>query len=155
MGKRLSGDVDLFTDWQRRADFPAAVDAILHAPGKAGHAVTVVIRTDTFARLMLTAPHAPPGTEPDKLELSADWRAHQPVRLAIGPVLHPDDAVATHSGRTSSSPSSTPNVTRCGVADALHRSADRVASGPRFGRQPGVRMGRAGNASRGGWELPA
>jgi hypothetical protein len=26
IGDRPSGDVDLFTDWQRRADFPAAVD---------------------------------------------------------------------------------------------------------------------------------
>jgi hypothetical protein len=26
--------------------------------------------------------------------LAADWRAHPPVTLDIGPVLHPDDAVA-------------------------------------------------------------
>ncbi|NNH72785.1 hypothetical protein HLB23_23455 [Nocardia uniformis] len=26
--------------------------------------------------------------------MSADWRAHPPVLLDIGPVLHPDDAVA-------------------------------------------------------------
>jgi hypothetical protein len=29
----------------------------------------------------------------EKLELSADWRAHDPVQLDVGPVLHPDDAV--------------------------------------------------------------
>lgn len=28
------------------------------------------------------------------MELGVDWRAHPPVTLAIGPVLHPDDAVA-------------------------------------------------------------
>jgi hypothetical protein len=27
------------------------------------------------------------------MELAADWRAHPPVILSIGPVLHPDDAV--------------------------------------------------------------
>ena len=27
-------------------------------------------------------------------ELAADWRAHPPVTLSIGPVLHPDDAVS-------------------------------------------------------------
>ena len=30
-----------------------------------------------------------------KVELGIDWRAHPPVTLAIGPVLHPDDAVAS------------------------------------------------------------
>ncbi|MEU4159335.1 nucleotidyl transferase AbiEii/AbiGii toxin family protein [Actinoplanes sp. NPDC026670] len=27
------------------------------------------------------------------MELAADWRAHPPVALNVGPVLHPDDAV--------------------------------------------------------------
>ncbi len=31
LGSRPSGDVDLFTDWQRRADFPAATDAVIAA----------------------------------------------------------------------------------------------------------------------------
>jgi len=31
MGTRPSGDVDLFTDWQRRADFPAAADLVIEA----------------------------------------------------------------------------------------------------------------------------
>jgi hypothetical protein len=30
----------------------------------------------------------------EKVELSADWRAHDPVILDIGPVLHADDAIA-------------------------------------------------------------
>ena len=50
MGNRPSGDVDLFPDWQRRADFPGAVDVVVRALEKHGYAVTVVIRTDTFAR---------------------------------------------------------------------------------------------------------
>jgi hypothetical protein len=44
-----------------------------------------------FARLQVTDP--PTGTTA-KVELGIDWRAHPPVTLAIGPVLHPDDAVA-------------------------------------------------------------
>jgi hypothetical protein len=31
MGDRPSGDVDLFTDWQRRADFPAVTDLVIKA----------------------------------------------------------------------------------------------------------------------------
>jgi predicted nucleotidyltransferase component of viral defense system len=52
------------------------------------------MRNETFARPLLGRTGAPSGEEPDKLELSADWRAHPPVMLAVGPVLHPDDAVA-------------------------------------------------------------
>ncbi|WP_250028409.1 nucleotidyl transferase AbiEii/AbiGii toxin family protein [Paractinoplanes maris] len=93
MGNRLSGDVDLFTDWQRRGDFVLAVDEVVAALTDHGFDVSEVIRTDTFARLLLTD-RSQAGSEPDKLELSADWRAHAPVQLEIGPVLHPDDAVA-------------------------------------------------------------
>jgi hypothetical protein len=91
MGDRPSGDVDLFTDWQMRADFPRAVDAVVDALTSEGFEVAEVIRNDTFARLLLSDGT---GAEPDKLELSADWRAHPPVLLKVGPVLHPDDAVA-------------------------------------------------------------
>ena len=35
-----------------------------------------------------------PSGEQAKVEFACDWRAHQPVQLDIGPVLHPDDAVA-------------------------------------------------------------
>ena len=93
MGRRLSGDVDLFTDWQRRADFPCAVDAVIAAMRSRGYRVTEVIRNETFARLLLSE-DGRSGEDPDKLELSADWRAHSPVLLSVGPVLHPDDAVA-------------------------------------------------------------
>lgn len=34
------------------------------------------------------------GTETAKVELGIDWRENEPVRLAVGPVLHADDAVA-------------------------------------------------------------
>src|SRR4029453_12344590 len=43
-------------------------------------------------RLLVSRPDEP-DTEPQKMELAADWRAHPPVTLSVGPVLHPDDAV--------------------------------------------------------------
>jgi hypothetical protein len=94
MGDRPSGDVDLFTDWHRRADFPAAVDTVIAALRQHGYQVTTVIRDEQFARLLLAEGSAPAGSEPAKLELAADWRAHPPVLLDVGPVLHPEDAVA-------------------------------------------------------------
>jgi hypothetical protein len=36
----------------------------------------------------------PVGSAAEKVELAVDWRAHDPVQLAVGPVLHSDDAVA-------------------------------------------------------------
>jgi hypothetical protein len=93
MGDRLSGDVDLFTDWQSRGSFPTAVDSVIQCMTEHGYGVSVVTRTETFARLLLTD-SAVPDSEPEKLELSVDWRAHPPVMLSLGPVLHPDDAIA-------------------------------------------------------------
>ncbi|MEU8900134.1 nucleotidyl transferase AbiEii/AbiGii toxin family protein [Nocardia sp. NPDC048505] len=90
---RPSGDVDLFTDWHRRADFPAAVKAVVDALEQHGFAVTTAMTSETFARQLIHH-SAEPNHEPDKLEMSADWRAHPPVMLDIGPVLHPDAAVA-------------------------------------------------------------
>ena len=37
---------------------------------------------------------SPEGGTEEKVELAVDWRAHDPVQLAVGPVLHSDDAVA-------------------------------------------------------------
>ena len=50
MGHRRSEDVDLFTDWQLRADFPRAVDKVIGAMEESGYTVAVVVRNDTFAR---------------------------------------------------------------------------------------------------------
>jgi hypothetical protein len=93
MGSRPSEDVDLFADWQRRAEFSAAVAAVVGALEAAGYRVTVGTRFETFARLFI-APAEDPEAISEKLELSADWRGNPPVMLEIGPVLHPDDAVA-------------------------------------------------------------
>ena len=94
IGDRPSGDVDLFTDWQRRADFPAAVDAVVAELERHQFTVEVIARSETFARLLVAALGDTADSEPDKVELSADWRAHPPVLLEVGPVLHMDDAVA-------------------------------------------------------------
>ena len=95
MGERPSGDVDLFTDWQRRADFPAVTDLVIRALTDNGFLVDVDARADTFARLLVTAADEP-EIEPQKMELAADWRAHSPVTLNIGPVLHPDESRLLH-----------------------------------------------------------
>ncbi len=91
IGSRPSGDVDLFVNWAHRDDFDHAVKAVIGALEADGMEVSVVARAETFARLLVTDPAA--GGEPDKVELAADWRSHEPVTLDIGPVLHADDAV--------------------------------------------------------------
>ena len=89
---RPSEDVDLFADWQRRADFPTAVDEVIAAYRAEGYQVHIDLRLDTFARLHVTDPGAP--DEQHRVELVANWRAQSPVAMEIGPVLHPDDVMA-------------------------------------------------------------
>lgn len=89
---RPSEDVDLFADWQRRGDFPTAVDEVIAAYQTEGYEVHVDLRLDTFTRLHLTDP-ADPGVQ-HRVELVANWRAQPPVVMDIGPVLHPDDVMA-------------------------------------------------------------
>lgn len=91
MGNRPSGDVDLFTSWQHRGEFSELAAAVITALEAAGYKVSVIMSAETFARLILADPE---GGAEEKVELSVDWRAHEPVHLAIGPVLHVDDAVA-------------------------------------------------------------
>lgn len=64
IGHRPSGDIDLFTDWHRRTDFPAVVEKVIAALEQHGYKIR-------------SLPRAKP----------------LPVLLGIGPVLHPDDAV--------------------------------------------------------------
>ena len=91
IGNRPSGDVDLFTSWQHGEQFPELTSAVVAAFEAAGYKASIVMSAETFARLIVTDPAD--GSE-EKVELSADWRAHDPVQLNIGPVLHADDAVA-------------------------------------------------------------
>jgi hypothetical protein len=90
MVDRRSKDVDLFTSTTAAAEFPLAVEAVLAALGEDGLEVSVARLGTTFARLEVVDPA---GCQPSIMELGVDWRAYPPVTLAIGPVLHPDDAV--------------------------------------------------------------
>ena len=65
--------------------------AVISALETSGYKATTVMSAETFARLTVT--DLSDGAE-EKVELSVDWRAHDPVQLDIGPVLHADDAVA-------------------------------------------------------------
>jgi hypothetical protein len=87
--QRPSEDVDLFTAWDRRGEFGAAVSAVLDAYRADSLDVRVELQYETFARLTVTDGH-----HVSKVELGVDWRANEPILMAIGPVLHPDDAVA-------------------------------------------------------------
>jgi hypothetical protein len=89
---RPSEDVDLFTAWDRRADFAAAVGAVVDGYRADGYAVEVVQQFETFARLAVTDSATP--DRPYKVELAANWRSLPPVMMDIGPVLHIDDVVA-------------------------------------------------------------
>ncbi|WP_307798025.1 nucleotidyl transferase AbiEii/AbiGii toxin family protein [Actinoplanes flavus] len=89
---RPSEDVDLFADWQRRADFPTAVDAVIAAFESEGFDVVVDLRLETFARLHVCQASAP--DQQHRVELVANWRAQPPVEMQIGLVLHPDDVMA-------------------------------------------------------------
>lgn len=51
---RPSEDVDMFTDWHQRADFPVVVDEIIAAYRAEGYRVDVDHRLSTFARLSVT-----------------------------------------------------------------------------------------------------
>jgi hypothetical protein len=87
--QRPTEDVDLFTVWERRGEFELAARAIVDAYLAAGLSVTAERRHDTFTRLTVSN-----GVQTAKVELGVDLRANEPVGISIGPVLHPDDAVA-------------------------------------------------------------
>jgi hypothetical protein len=89
MIQRPSEDVDLFTS--DHGGVKAAQDLVIQAYHQAGYTVIVDQAGEYFTRLYVTDE---PSGQRSKVELGVDWRAHSPVMLDIGPVLHPDDAVA-------------------------------------------------------------
>jgi hypothetical protein len=91
--QRPSEDIDLFTVWDRRGEFDVAAAAIVDAYRAAGLSVEVERRHDTFTRLTVST-----GEYTAKVELGVDLRANEPVRISVGPVLHPDDAVTNKMG---------------------------------------------------------
>jgi hypothetical protein len=86
---RMSADVDLFAEASAESDITQAVDAVIAAYLREGLQVETELRSASFARLDVSS-----AAESAKVELGLDWRTNEPVRLAVGPVLHADDAVA-------------------------------------------------------------
>jgi hypothetical protein len=66
-----------------------AVDGVIAAYLREGLQVETELRSASFARLEVRS-----VAESAKVELGLDWRKNEPVRLAVGPVLQVDDAVA-------------------------------------------------------------
>ncbi|WP_239332809.1 hypothetical protein [Frankia sp. CiP3] len=58
-----------------------------------GLEVQAEMRTALMARLHVTDPNRP--GELHRVELVANWRFQPPVQMDIGPVLHPDDVMAS------------------------------------------------------------
>jgi hypothetical protein len=85
----MSADVDLFAEASAESDITQAVDVVIAAYLREGLQVETELRSASFARLEIRS-----ATESAKVELGLDWRKNEPIRLAVGPVLHPDDAVA-------------------------------------------------------------
>jgi sensor domain CHASE-containing protein len=86
---RPSADVDLFAEASAQFDFSQAVDAVIAAYRRDGLQADAEVRSPTFARLSVSS-----SAERAKVELGVDWRKNGPTLLAVGPVLHADDAVA-------------------------------------------------------------
>ncbi len=87
---RPTRDVDLFTTNRPAAGFSASVDRAIGVLSDAGYSVEVTRRADLFARLLVDSP----DEFSFEVDLGVDWRAYEPVRMAIGPVLALEDAVA-------------------------------------------------------------
>jgi hypothetical protein len=86
---RMSSDVDLFAEASGEFVFSEAVDAVISAYRRDGLVVQAEVLTASFARLNVGS-----ASDSAKVELGVDWRKNKPVGLAVGPVLHADDAVA-------------------------------------------------------------
>ncbi|MFI1381832.1 nucleotidyl transferase AbiEii/AbiGii toxin family protein [Embleya sp. NPDC020886] len=87
---RISDDVDLFTDITDSTAFSEAVDRVAAAYRADGFTVDVALLGDVFARFAVIDETGRAA----KVEMGCDWRSNPPAHLDIGPVLHPDDAVA-------------------------------------------------------------
>ena len=86
---RPTQDVDLFTPTQGGPG--QAADVVTDALRAAGLGVTCEVAPDgEFARLQVSD-----ATHAVVVDLARDWRAHPPVRMSVGLVLHRDDAVSS------------------------------------------------------------
>lgn len=92
---RLTEDLDLFSPLPGGAGHVTAT--LQQALRDAGFQVTLdsthTVAGGDFARL-----HVRRGDHQVQMDLGRDWRQHPPVQLAVGPVLHLDDAVGNKVG---------------------------------------------------------
>ena len=82
MGNRPSGDVDLFTSWQRRGEFPELTAAVIAALEAAGYKVSVLMNTDTFTRLTLDSSEGGTQEKVDAAVMSGRYTHEQLLELA-------------------------------------------------------------------------
>jgi Nucleotidyl transferase AbiEii toxin, Type IV TA system len=88
MAARPSEDIDLFS--AERGSPAAVADDLISAYEHEGFSVSVRLRTADLVQMDV----ADAQGESCQVDLGVFWCAHAPVLLDVGPVLHPDDAVA-------------------------------------------------------------
>jgi predicted nucleotidyltransferase component of viral defense system len=88
LSARPSEDIDLFS--AERGSPDAVADDVLNAYRHEGFEVAVRVRSADLVQLQVTDAQAGSCL----VDLGVFWRARSPVLMEIGPVLHPDDAVA-------------------------------------------------------------
>ncbi|MGP3917426.1 nucleotidyl transferase AbiEii/AbiGii toxin family protein [Nonomuraea sp. 10N515B] len=85
--QRPSEDIDLFTS-SLRDDFAEGVTKVCTAYTSQGLTVKVDLDSPQFVRLSVSDPAI---SRTSKVELATDLRAHPPVTMEIGPVVHLND----------------------------------------------------------------
>src|SRR5680860_155573 len=91
---RPTEDVDLFTTNVGAQRFGRAIKQAVATLDECGYQVVEHRRAEQYARLNVTAPDG----HQLEVDFGIDWRAHEPVRLDVGPVLALPDAVANKVG---------------------------------------------------------
>lgn len=81
--------MSIFAEASAEFDFAEAVEVVIAAYQRERLDVETELRSASFARLDVRS-----SADSSKVDLGLDWRKNEPIRLAVGPVLHPDDAVA-------------------------------------------------------------
>ncbi len=137
---RPTQDIDLFTPVAGATG--QVLDAVRTALAADGYAVHVVRAADDgdFAEL-----HVSREGQTTQLDLGRDWRAHDIVRLDIGPVLHLDDAVGS---KTTALLGRALPRDFIDIAAALDRYTRRELLELAFTRDPGLRAADAALAAQ-------
>lgn len=90
---RPTRDIDLFTT--DLSDVDELADAFVVAVRATGAAAQVVRQAPSFARLVVTMPDG----RALAVDIAHDARLREPVQLAFGRVLHPDEVAAGQDAR--------------------------------------------------------